>query len=405
MNPDTAIRSLPVAGRWCLHSYYTLCPYAPDGSGRLLLAGADLESGSGEVMVVSPEGEVLSRFGTGALHAGFFHTGRWQAWSPDARHVYYQAGAQNAPRIVRRELASGTEIVLEGDMEGAPPDGEPLLSGLSGMLYAAGYADGTYRPELAPVPFQSRERHGLFEYDFDRASRRMRLSTAELLDRHPAKEKILQADRELKRGLSEREGLTLMAYCVRWNSSGSRLLFYFGNHNVDRRRGEPRLAYVFTADRELRDIHLAVDLSFGRRGVHWSWHPDGEHLIGYGPDPDDPQKLCLAQVKYDGSGYRRLSRHASGGHPSVCPSNHRLIVTDTYGHPGEVAFIDSRTDEIVLRHVVPLACGGDSIPPGRHPGRVDSHPVFDRTGDKVLINTLPGRHAVVCELNVPKMRE
>jgi hypothetical protein len=50
-----------VENRWCVHSYYTLCPYAPDGSGRLLLAGADLATNQGEVLILSSEGEVLDR--------------------------------------------------------------------------------------------------------------------------------------------------------------------------------------------------------------------------------------------------------------------------------------------------------------------------------------------------------
>jgi hypothetical protein len=179
------------------------------------------------------------------------------------------------------------------------------------------------------------------------------------------------------------------------------MLFYFGNHNVVRERGEPRLSYVFTADRDLNDLHLAVDLSFGRPGVHWSWHPDGEHLIGYGPDPEDESQMCLAQVSYDGRDYRRLSRHASGGHPSVSPADDHLVVTDnTRINPGEVLFIDTHRDRIVQTYHLPRVYGGEE-PPGRNPYRVCHHPVFDREGRKVLVNTLPDRNAVVCEIMAP----
>lgn len=133
-----SIRPIPIQDRWCVHSYYTLSPYAPDGSGRILLAGGDLENHTGEVLVVSPKGEVLDRFGQTALHSGFFHTGLWQTWSPDGKYVYYQSRTFNQPRIIRRELRTGEELTMEGDMEGAPPFGEPIISGLMGMLYAAG---------------------------------------------------------------------------------------------------------------------------------------------------------------------------------------------------------------------------------------------------------------------------
>ena len=395
------VRCLPVPERWCVHSYYTLCPYAPDGSGRVLAAGADLEHGVGEVLVLAPDGTVLDRFGALPVGPSFYHTGSWQTWSPDARHVYYQAGTLQAPCIVRRELATGQEAVLPGDMEGAPPFGEPILSGLLGMLYAAGYADAkTYSPDAAPVPFQARDAHGLFEYTFDPPSRRLRLSVAEMLERHPQRDRLRTADREVKQRLGAEDGLTLMLYCVRWSPIGDRCLFYFGNHNTVAARGETRLAYVMTADRGLRELHLALDLSFGRRGLHWSWQPDGERLIGYGPDPDEPERLCLAEVGWDGSGYRRLSRHASGGHPSVCPAEPSLVVTDSYAQQGEVVFIHTPTDRVVARYELPRVYGGE-LRPGRHPYLIDHHPVFDRTGRRVLVNTLPGRHGTLAEMEAP----
>ncbi|NLB41892.1 MAG: hypothetical protein GX815_06460, partial [Clostridiales bacterium] len=50
------LRRFPILDRWCVHSYYTLCPYAPDGSGRILIAGADLDSKFGEVLILSADG-------------------------------------------------------------------------------------------------------------------------------------------------------------------------------------------------------------------------------------------------------------------------------------------------------------------------------------------------------------
>lgn len=394
------VRCLPVAERWCVHSYYTLSPYAPDGSGRILAAGADLARGVGEVLILAPDGAILDRFGSHPVQASFFHTGFWQTWSPDARHVYYRAGTLQAPVIVRRDLASGDEIALDGDMEGAPPSGEPILSGLLGMLYAAGYADGqSYASDDAPVSFQARGAHGLFEYAFDPPRRHLRLSVADMLERHPERDRLRLADRETKRRLGDTDGLTLMLYCVRWSPRGDRCLFYFGNHNTVAARGEPRLAYVMTSDRALGEMHLAVDLSFGRPGLHWSWQPDGERLIGYGPDPQDPTRLCLAEVRWDGQDYRRLSRHASGGHPSVCPTNPELVVTDSYGAQGEVVFIHTPTDRVVARYELPRVHG--ELRAGRHPDVIDHHPVFDPLGRKALVNTLPGRHGVLAEIEVP----
>lgn len=397
----------PVDNRWCVHAYYTLCPYAPDASGRLLIAGADLETETGTVMIFGPNGAVIDRFGQHKVSAAFWHTGFWQTWSPDARYVYYQSGSLSQPQIVRRELATGTEIRVGGDAEGAPPDGEPIVSGLMGMLYAAGYGTGVYDVTGAPVPFQQRDQHGLFEYTFEPIASRLRLSVADVIEQHPQRDAILAADREVKSRLGAKDGLTLMAYCVRWSPSGERFLFYFGNHTVRGMvpdRDEPKLAYIFTARRDFTDLHLALDLGFGKPGVHWSWHPDGEHLVGYGPDPDDETRLCLAQVRYDGTSYRRLSRHASGGHPSISPVDYNLVVTDdTRKNPGDVVFIDTHNDAVIKCLELPRVCG-ETEPRGRNPFRVCHHPVFNRDGSKVLVNTLPDRHAVLAEIDVDAIR-
>ncbi len=384
---------LGVPERWCLHAYYTLNPFAPDRSGRLLLAGADLDNGRGAVYILSASGDVLDCFGEGGLESSFYHTGYWQTWSPDARFVYYQSGTWADPKITRRELATGSVISLDGDMEGAPPDGEPLLSGLMGMLYAAGYGEGKYQPQRAPVPFQDRMKHGLFQYAFDPQERSLRLSVAEVVERHPRRDLLKAEDKAVRDRLGDGEGLTLMLYCVRWNASGSRCLFFFGNHNVVKERGEPRLAYVFTADRNLNELHLAVDISYTRRGVHWGWHPDGTHLVGYGPDPENHDGICLAQVAFDGSDYHRLSRYNSGGHPNVSPLNPHLAVSDdTRKNPGDIVFIDTRSDQIVETISLPRVFG-EREPAGRNPFRVCHHPVFTPDGRGLLVNTLPGRFA------------
>jgi hypothetical protein len=390
----------PVKDRWCIHSYYTVCPYAPDGSGRILAAAGDLNSSRGEVIVLSSDGEVLDRFGSIFLHNGFYHTGNWQTWSPDGRYVFYRGGTLEKPRMLKRELVTGLEWEMNGNTEGTPPFGEPILSGLTGMLYAAGYGDGVYQPELAPVPFRERDRHGLFRYSFSATTSELALSVSDMLARHPQRDILLKLDREQSmKPESNGEGLTLLCYCVRWSPDGSRLLFYFGNHNAYLSRGEYRLSYVMTADPDLKDIRLAVDLSQGRRGLHWSWQPDGERLIGYGPDPEEPKRMCLAEVRFDGSGYRKLSHHASGGHPSVSPVNPFLAVTDDGLNPGHVLFIDLRNDTIIAQAELPRVVG-EKEQPGRNPLRVCHHPVFSRDGSKVLINTLPGRHAVLAELGV-----
>lgn len=405
-NINLSHRAFPVDGLWCVHSYYSLCPYAPDGSGRLLIAGADPRTHKAWVLILSPEGKVLDRFGGVDASPSFWHTGLWQSWSPDARYVYFQSGSLIEPYTTRRELATGQEIRIAGDLEGIPPSGEPALSCSHGLLYAAGYGDGKWKPEQAPVPFLNRDQHGISQITFDPPAEELVLSTRQILDRHPQRDRILQAEQELKQRLGPDEGLTLMTYCIRWNRQGTRLLFYFGNHCVVKERGEPKLSYVFTADRDLSNIHLALDISFGRPGVHWSWQPDGEHLIGYGPYPDGRPGTCIAGVRYDGSDYQLLADHTTGSgarHPSISPADPDLIVTDeitTTG--GDVVFFSRSQGKEIKRISFPKFIG-DKEPGGRNPERVCHHPVFNHDGSRLLCNTLPTdtHNSTLVEIPIP----
>ena len=401
MNSLTNIKGVKIispTNKWCVHSYYTLCPYAPDGSGRVLVSGVDLLTNKTNIMIISSAGQILTSFEVGEAQANFFHTGCWQTWSADCRYVYYQGGDMLSPMIGRFEIATGEKKFLIGDMEGAPPFSEPIISGFLGMLYAAGYANGKYEPDKAPFPFNNRNEHGLFRFSVERNEYELALSVNDILDLHPNKDKIKEAEKEYIKITGNKEGFTLMAYCVRWSPSGERCLFYFGNHCVDKRREEPKLCYVFTANKDLSDIKLALDLSFSNKGVHWGWHPDDMHLIGYANNKANDNQMCLCSVAYDGSDFKMISKHNSGGHPSICPSDYKLLVTDEPGRPGRVVFIDLENDKEVGFYSLPCMFG-DNIPPGRNRYRVCLHPVFSQDGKKVIVNALPNENSVVCELD------
>lgn len=397
------IKTYPIAERWCVHSYYSLCPYAPDHSGRFLIAGADLDKMRAEVFVLSAEGNILNRFGSVPISPSFWHTGLWQSWSTDSKMVYFQSGTLQKPKTTRYNLETGESIEVAGDIEGAPPSGEPALSCSHGMLYAAGYGGNPYNPAVSPVPFQTRDQHGISRIGFHPVQNELAISTQAILDQHPFRDQIYEADQQIKDRLGPDEGLTLMTYCVRWNRSGSRCLFFFGNHCVDKSRGEPKITTIFTADRNLSNIHVAIDLSFGRPGVHWSWQADEDWLIGYGPDPDKPGKICLAEVHFDGTGYRKICDHASGGHPSTSPANYDLIVTDEGSESGgNVLFISKSTGQTIQTVPLPKFIG-ESEPRGRNPLRICHHPVFNRSGDRVLCNSLPNKYSTLVEIEPPKL--
>ena len=386
------LRTVKLPWLWVLHSYYTMPPWAPDDSDRLLLAGADLVNREGEVFVVGPNGEIEARFGRHPVESDFFHTGFWQSWSPDGRSVYFLDGSLRNPQITRRELTTGTETTIEGAMEGAPPDGEPIVSCLLGMLYAAGYGTGIYNPALSPVPFEERTGHGVFEYDFASSRPNLRLSVQQVLDLHPDRERLLELDRELAKRNNTPTGLTLMCYCVRWSRDAKRMMFHFGNHCVVKERGEPKILYLFTCNRDFSDLRLALDLCGG--GVHWSFHPDGKHLVGY-------EQNFLSTVGVDGTGFRKICNAKSGGHPSISPADPMLAVTDSYD--GMIEFWDlernRKIDEAFFPNCVP---GKEAFGNGRNEFRVCHHPAFSPDGRRVIFNVLEEGLSYLAEVEVPK---
>ncbi len=386
---------------WCLLSYYTVCPEAPDGSGRVLMGAADLKEGKGYVAIMDKDGQLLETFGGVPLDQNFWHTGLWQSWSPDAKYVYYQSGTSyDHPAVTRRELATGKEIRMEGaDMEGAPTGDALITSGLLGMLYAAGYGDTCFHPEKAPIPFAQRDKHGLFTYDFETGKRELKLSVQQIKD--SLNDPRLDAwDREQL----EKTGdlTTLMAYCLRWSPDGKKCMFHFGNHCVDRRRGEPKIMYILTANADLSDVKLALDLCGQKTGVHWSYQADCEHLIGYGWMPENPAKSCLMEVRDDGTEYRPLS-HAltGGGHPSRHPQYPHLLLTDRYqGKLSTVRLVDSRTGEVLWTMDQPESTR--PVEPGRNPSHVDNHPVFTRDGKGVWMNRMADDLSQLIRVELPE---
>ena len=390
-----------VKDHWCLLSYYTVCPEAPDGSGRVLIGAANLKDGKGYVSILDRDGKELDRFGGVPLDRNFWHTGLWQSWSPDGRYVYYQSGeSYEKPAVTRRELATGQEVRMEGaDMEGGPTGDAPVTSGLLGMLYAAGYGDTHFYPDKAPVPFGARDRHGLFTYDFDKGESRLALSVQQIKEivNDPLLE---QWDQEQLKKTGD--FTTLMAYCLRWSPDGKKCMFHFGNHCVDKRRGEPKIMYILTANADLSNPRLALNLCLNHTGVHWSYQADGRRLIGYGYRPDGAGPNCLMEVNDDGTEYHPLSPSTlGGGHPSRHPFLPHLVMTDRYnGEVDHFCMIDLRQDRVVWEFYEPEASGKVEV--GRNPTHVDNHPVFSRDGKAIWLNRMQDGLAQLIRKEIPE---
>ena len=202
-----------------------------------------------------------------------------------------------------------------------------------------------------------------------------------------------------------------MIYCARYSRDGKNIMFHFGNHCTDRSRGEPHLLTLFTArcdENGITDVRPALDLNFERTGVHWSWMPDGENLIGFSnlADAGSVGDKAMAAVRRDGTDFRIITREAGyGGHPSKSPCAD-IYVNDSYvGKPdgtraGKVSFYGADGHELESLEFPRCNDEGFGIPRGRNRHFVCHHPVFNADGSRVLINTLPGKNAQLCELTV-----
>ncbi len=385
---------IKIDGRWCIHSYYTISPIAGDNSGRILLSGADLDKNYGEIYILNSDGEVTDTFGRNELYPAFYHTGYWQSWSEDSRYVFYQAGLPQKPMNGVYDTVTKKEYITDGDMEGGPPKGSIIVSGLSGMLYAAGYADRKYHKELFPIESEKRDLHGLFTFDPFSGEKRLVMSINDIIEMLPDSEKqrIKDADKRVNEIYGGNEILTLMCYCVRWNKQGTRFLFYMGNHSAPNARQEEKITYIFTADKDFNNIKLALNLT-GRSGCHWSWHPDGEHLVGYA-DVVTPGILCFAEVKYDGTGLKKIHDSNTYGHGSICPCDYNTAVTDGYGNPGRVQLLNLAENSVEKEFVV-KRCNCEVEPAGRNRNRVCNHPVFVNGGKGLIVNCLEDKNSYV----------
>ena len=373
-----------VPGQWTISSYYTLSPVAPDGSGRITLAACDLKTKICSVYILDANGNITDNFGHRKAESMFFHTGCWESWSPDCRYVYYQSGTLTQPSVSRYDIETKKSITIQGvDLEGAPSFGEPSLGGLPGMLYGAGYGYNVYNPDLCPVPFEERDKHGIFEFSFDGSEPKLAYSVNDFLSFHPMRDELLALDNELKNKYNRVCGLSLMAYCVRFSPNGKHFLVYFGNHCVVPERNEPRISHVFYGHTGSKELHFALDVS--GKGCHWSIQDNGQ-LIGFTrADEDTRMHIYIFDPES-----KQLTRVATpefgGGHPSLSPINPRLCVNDEQGSAA-VRLWDAETQSIV--DSINLQCWATGyVPKGmvRDENRCCHHPRFTPDGKYILSN-------------------
>jgi hypothetical protein len=152
---------------------------------------------------------------------------------------------------------------------------------------------------------------------------------------------------------------------------------------------------VFTIKPDGSDLRDAIPADLWERGGHHTtWRADGERLsfnLGDGAGGRD-----LMQVRYDGSGLRKICGKTKGsGHPSENLFKPGLFVTDSY--PGEKVAYGDGTSPIRLiveasdSETRPLRMPVETpFQKERNSLRVDPHVAWDRRGGMVAFNGFEG---------------
>jgi hypothetical protein len=114
----------------------------------------------------------------------------------------------------------------------------------------------------------------------------------------------------------------------------------------------------------------------------------------------------MASVHRDGTNFRVITREAGyGGHPSKSPCAD-IYVNDSArtaadgSRVGTVSFYDASGCELSTMEFPRYNDEGFGIPRGRNRHFVCHHPVFNADGTRVLFNTLPGKNAELCEMEI-----
>jgi len=153
--------------------------------------------------------------------------------------------------------------------------------------------------------------------------------------------------------------------------------------------GSEFILRIRAAGRKIKELYLVdADGSNLRRVTaastsfhHHSWHPDGERLLYGDRNQDDEPRLYFTPE--DALDEKELiSEEPLGGHPSVNPTDHSKIVTDSYGGKfGEgVLLVDADTGEVEKLASLPTTSNHSHT--GFH-----AHPVWNRDGTRILYNS------------------
>ena len=171
---------------------------------------------------------------------------------------------------------------------------------------------------------------------------------------------------------------------VKVNPQNTRLMMVIFTRNAPGRSGWP--PQLVTCDIDGSNIRLAVPDRLWRIGGHHpNWAPDGDHFVmNLRPKGSAMQ---FVRFRYDGAEMTVLAPgHKGGGHPSLNPAQTHLL-TDAYVSEG----LTDKAGEVPIR-LIDLASNAETelarVFTRRldGPRRIDPHPVWSPSGDRICFN-------------------
>ncbi|MEM9883935.1 MAG: hypothetical protein AAF800_13565 [Planctomycetota bacterium] len=282
------------------------------------------------------------------------------------------------------DFASGLDRRLEGTVYTASPDGRYIASADMRAMRRTQSGYGVIVPDdrVPARPGLSGD-DGCWVTDVQTGKRDLVASIRDLVEKS-------------RNGfdLDDPEQYDVYGFHACWSPRGDRLMFTLRwtpreGRGLDDLKQMKRFHSVLTLKPDGTDIYEAIPNSrWVHGGHHTYWAPDGEHLTANLRFPGEPG-LRLIRVRYDGTGFERLSDTVHGsGHPSMLPGG-RYMVTDTY--TDENGFCDDGTSLLrwidLQQHTdTELARFRTKQPTPRGEARVDPHVAWDRDWRYVAFN-------------------
>lgn len=386
----------PLIPVWCvtpnegrtIHRFFDTSPFSPSGR---YLAGFRLPQEerspapgeTGEIVLIDLEnGEERVVASTCGWEPQLGANLQWGA--DDETMLFNDVDiASWTPLCVVLNPFAGKRKTFPGGIYKASPDGKRAAhANLTAMRRTqSGY--GVVIPdEQVPRNSGLAENDGLYVLDLETGQDRLLISIKDCVQRaNPRSDFNDLIDHEV------------YGFHCKWNAQGSRLMFSLRAFPASIPRPfNKRTAFdVYTMDNEARDIRLAIPArEWKKRGHHTNWFPDGESL-SMNLDIDEEGVMRFVQVRFDGSGLRKILEHAIGsGHPTLHPDG-RHILTDAYPYE-PVAFGDGTvplrwidmkdgTEQTVAR------MRAETKESNTNPSlRVDPHPAWDPTYRFIAFN-------------------